>query len=87
VSRAGDGHRLGLRFFPELDTLTVQEYHRLNPAEPAAPLVAERRTRSCDACGRLFAPNRLAARHRFCCRRCRVWFHMGAGSAARKAAS
>lgn len=67
---------LGLRFFPDADAFTAEEYHRLTPAEPA-PLRPRPPAHllTCPHCGRVFEPHPLAARARFCRDVCRRRFH------------
>lgn len=67
---------LGPRFVPEVDAITLEEYHRLLPAEPA-PLwrpPPPNRVR-CAHCGTPFSPHCLVRRPRFCSDPCRRRFH------------
>lgn len=86
---AGDGGKLGLRFFPLADTLTVEEYHQLVPAEPAPlrrrPPPPPARLLTCPHCGRVFEPHPAAAKARFCGDICRRRFHARLSVARRKA--
>lgn len=75
-----DNTRLVNMFFPPHDTVTRQEYHRLDL--PRARPDPTPRTRPCAACDVPFVPDRRTAR--FCSRACRRWWHYGAGCRARK---
>lgn len=67
---------LGQRFFPEIDAVTAEEYHRLTPPTPvpltprAAPTMIP-----CARCGTMFIPHKRARAARFCNDRCRRLFH------------
>lgn len=79
---------LGPRFFPEADAITLEEYHRLTPTEPAAlrPRPPARRM-ACVHCGVLFTPYPLVVNPRFCSDPCRRRFHARLSQLRKKAAA
>lgn len=71
------------RAYPELQTMTLQEYRRrgAGPAPiPARPAPVDTRP-ACATCGEPFTPGRR--NQRFCSAPCRRWWHYGPGSRRR----
>lgn len=67
---------LSVRFFPESDAITIEEYHRLSPADPVPLQRPPQPTRmACAHCGVLFLPHPLNRHPRFCSSPCRRKFH------------
>jgi hypothetical protein len=73
--------------FPEPDTLTYNEWVRREAAllHPSATAPLSDGRPRCIVCDRPFTPKKPT--QRFDCRPCRVWWHTGTGSAARKASA